>query len=118
MDYAILILLLPFFSFLLLGVFGKWFSHKAAGLVGTVVLGVVAVMAYYTAFEYFFQTPRTAEGVLPTLMPYNFTWLPFFVKGLSFNMGIMLDPISVMMLIVITTVSLKVHIYSIGYMHS
>lgn len=117
MDYTILILLLPFFSFLLLGVFGKWFSHKAAGLVGTVVLGVVAVMAYYTAFEYFSQTPRTAEGVLPTLMPYNFTWLPFFVKGLSFNMGIMLDPISVMMLIVITTVSLMVHIYSFGYMH-
>lgn len=117
MDYTILILLLPFFSFLLLGVFGKWFSHKAAGLVGTVVLGVVAVMAYYTAFEYFFQTPRTAEGVLPTLMPYNFTWLPFFVKGLSFNMGIMLDPISVMMLIIITTVSLMVHIYSFGYMH-
>lgn len=117
MDYTILILLLPFFSFLLLGVFGKWFSHKAAGLVGTVVLGVVAVMAYYTAFEYFFQTPRMAEGVLPTLMPYNFTWLPFFVKGLSFNMGIMLDPISVMMLIVITTVSLMVHIYSFGYMH-
>ena len=117
MDYTILILLLPFFSFLLLGVFGKWFTHKAAGLVGTVVLGVVAVMAYYTAFEYFFQTPRTAEGVLPTLMPYNFTWLPFFVKGLSFNMGIMLDPISVMMLIVITTVSLMVHIYSFGYMH-
>lgn len=117
MDYTILILLLPFFSFLLLGVFGKWFSHKAAGLVGTVVLGVVAVMAYYTVFEYFFQTPRTAEGVLPTLMPYNFTWLPFFVKGLSFNMGIMLDPISVMMLIVITTVSLMVHIYSFGYMH-
>lgn len=117
MDYTILILLLPFFSFLLLGVFGKWFSHKAAGLVGTVVLGMVAVMAYYTAFEYFFQTPRTVEGVLPTLMPYNFTWLPFFVKGLSFNMGIMLDPISVMMLIVITTVSLMVHIYSFGYMH-
>lgn len=117
MDYTILILLLPFFSFLLLGVFGKWFSHKAAGLVGTAVLGVVAVMAYYTAFEYFFQTPRTAEGVLSTLMPYNFTWLPFFVKGLSFNMGIMLDPISVMMLIVITTVSLMVHIYSFGYMH-
>lgn len=117
MDYTILILLLPFFSFLLLGVFGKWFSHKAAGLMGTAVLGVVAVLAYYTAFQYFFQTPRTAEGVLPTLMPYNYQWLPFFVKGLSFDMGIMLDPISVMMLIVITTVSLMVHIYSFGYMH-
>lgn len=117
MESTILILLLPFFSFLLLGVFGKWFSHKAAGLVGTAVLLVVAALSYYTAYDYFFCTARTAEGVLPTLMPYNFTWLPFFVHGLSFDMGIMLDPISVMMLIVISTVSLMVHIYSFGYMH-
>ncbi len=116
MDYTILILLLPFFSFLLLGVFGKWFSHKAAGLTGTAVLSAVAVLSYYTAYQYFFCTPRV-EGVLPTLTPYNFTWLPFFVKGLSFDMGIMLDPISVMMLIVISTVSLMVHVYSFGYMH-
>ena len=116
MDYTILILLLPFFSFLLLGVFGKYLSHKTAGLIGTAVLLVAAILAYYTAFEYFTQ-PRTADGVFPTLMPYNFKWLPFFVQGLSFDMGIMLDPISVMMLIVITTVSLMVHIYSFGYMH-
>ncbi|MGM9693665.1 MAG: NADH-quinone oxidoreductase subunit L [Alloprevotella sp.] len=117
MESTILILLLPFFSFLLLGVFGKWFSHKAAGLVGTAVLAVVALLSYQTAYEYFFQTARTAEGALPTLIPYNVTWLPFFVNGLSFDMGILLDPISVMMLIVISTVSLMVHIYSFGYMH-
>ena len=69
-----------------------------------------------TAFDYFTQ-PRTADGVFPTLVPYNFTWLPFFNEGLHFDMGIMLDPISVMMLIVISTVSLMVHIYSFGYMH-
>ena len=117
MDSTILILLLPFFSFILLGVFGKWFSHKAAGLTGTAVLLAVAALSYYTAYEYFLCTPRTAEGVLPTLMPYNIKWLPFFVEGLSFDMGIMLAPISVMMLIVISTVSLMVHIYSFGYMH-
>ena len=117
MDSTILILLLPFFSFILLGVFGKWFSHKAAGLTGTAVLMAVVALSYYTAYEYFLCTPRTAEGVLPTLMPYNIKWLPFFVEGLSFDMGIMLDPISVMMLIVISTVSLMVHIYSFGYMH-
>ena len=117
MESTILILLLPFFSFLLLGVFGKWFSHKAAGLVGTAVLAVVALLSYQTAYDYFFLTERTAEGVLPTLIPYNVTWLPFFVNGLSFDMGILLDPISVMMLIVISTVSLMVHIYSFGYMH-
>ncbi|MCI7168453.1 MAG: NADH-quinone oxidoreductase subunit L, partial [Bacteroidales bacterium] len=117
MESTILILLLPFFSFLLLGVFGKWFSHKAAGLVGTAVLAVVALLSYQTAYDYFFLTERTAEGALPTLIPYNVTWLPFFVNGLSFDMGILLDPISVMMLIVISTVSLMVHIYSFGYMH-
>ena len=117
MESTILILLLPFFSFILLGVFGKWFSHKAAGLTGTAVLLAVAALSYATAYTYFFDTARTAEGVLPTLVPYNFKWLPFFVEGLSFDMGIMLDPISVMMLIVISTVSLMVHIYSFGYMH-
>lgn len=116
MEYTLLILLLPFFSFLLLGICGKWLSHKTAGLIGTLVLGVVAVLSYATAYEYF-TLPRTAEGVFETLTPYNFTWLPFFNESLHFDMGIQLDPISVMMLIVISTVSLMVHIYSFGYMH-
>ena len=116
MEYTLLILLLPFFSFLLLGICGKWLSHKTAGLIGTLVLGVVAVLSYTTAYEYF-TLPRTAEGVFETLTPYNFTWLPFFNEGLHFDMGIQLDLISVMMLIVISTVSLMVHIYSFGYMH-
>lgn len=116
MEYTLLILLLPFFSFLLLGICGKWLSHKTAGLIGTLVLGVVAVLSYTTAYEYF-TLPRTAEGVFETLTPYNFTWLPFFNEVLHFDMGIQLDPISVMMLIVISTVSLMVHIYSFGYMH-
>lgn len=116
MEYTLLILLLPFFSFLLLGICGKWLSHKAAGLIGTCVLGIVAILAYKTAWDYFTMS-RTAEGIYETLTPYNFTWLPFFNEGLHFDLGIQLDPISVMMLIVITTVSLMVHIYSFGYMH-
>ena len=116
MEYTLLILLLPFFSFLLLGICGKWLSHKTAGLIGTLVLGVVAVLSYTTAYQYF-TLPRTAEGVFETLTPYNFTWLPFFNESLHFDMGIQLDPISVMMLIVISNVSLMVHIYSFGYMH-
>ena len=52
-TYTVFILLLPFLSFLFLGLAGKWLSHRTAGLFGTIVLGVVAVMSYYTAFEYF-----------------------------------------------------------------
>lgn len=116
MEYTLLILLLPFLSFLILGICGKWLSHKTAGIIGTCVLGVVTLLSYTTAYEYFTQ-PRTSGGVLETVIPYNFTWLPFFNEGPHFDIGIMLDPISVMMLIVISTVSLMVHIYSFGYMH-
>ena len=113
-TYTILILLLPFLSFLFLGLAGKWLSHRAAGLFGTTVLGVVTVLSYYTAFTYF--TADRVDGVFQTLVPVNFVWLPFS-DALHFDLGIMLDPISVMMLIVISTVSLMVHIYSFGYMH-
>ncbi len=113
MEYTLLILLLPFLSFLFLGLCGKWLSHKVAGLVGTFSLGAVAVLSYWTAIEYF--TADRVAGAFQTIVPYNFTWLP--LGNLHFDMGILLDPISVMMLIVISTVSLMVHIYSFGYMH-
>ena len=113
-SYVCLILLLPAFTFLVLGLAGMKMSHKVAGLIGTTSLGIVTILSYITAFNYFTAT-RTAEGVYATLVPYNFTWLP--LGSLHFDMGILLDPISVMMLIVISTVSLMVHIYSFGYMH-
>ena len=49
MEYTILILLLPFLSFLALGLGGKWMSHRTAGLIGTAALGVVAVLSHLTA---------------------------------------------------------------------
>ena len=113
MEYTLFILLLPFLSFLLLGLCGKWLSHKVSGLIGTTSLGVVTALSYFTAFEYF--TAERVDGVFATIVPYNTTWLP--LGGLNFDLGILLDPISVMMLIVISTVSLMVHIYSFGYMH-
>ena len=114
MEYTILILLLPFLSFLALGLGGKWMSHRTAGLIGTASLCAVTVLAYATAIAYF-SMPRLADGTYETLMPYNYTWLPF-TERLSIAMGILLDPISVVMLLVISTVSLMVHIYSFGYM--
>lgn len=113
-KYTILILLLPLLSFLLLGLAGMKMRHRLAGSIGTISLGVVALLSYVTAYNYF-TLDRTAEGVFPTVQPWNFEWLPF-TESLYIDMGIMLDPISVMMLVVISTVSLMVHIYSFGYM--
>ena len=116
MDYSftLFILLLPALSFLILGLAGMKMSHKVAGLVGTTSLALVTILSYATAFFYF-TADRCADGTYATIVPYNFTWLP--LGNLNFDIGILLDPISVMMLIVISTVSLMVHIYSFGYMH-
>ena len=112
-SYTIFIMLLPLLSFLVLGLAGMKMQHKTAGLIGTCSLGLVTILSYTTAFQYF--TADRVNGVFQTFVPYNFTWLP--LGNLHFDMGILLDPISVMMLIVISTVSLMVHIYSFGYMH-
>ena len=114
MEYTILILLLPFLSFLVLGLAGMKLRPVVAGAIGTAVLAVVAVLSYATAWEYF-SAGRDAAGVFPTIIPWNRVWLPI-AGNLHIDLGILLDPISVMMLVVISTVSLMVHIYSFGYM--
>lgn len=114
MEYTILILAIPLLSFLLLGLLGKRMPHMLAGTIGTLSLAAVTALSYFTAAEYFLAG-RNAAGVFADIMPYNFTWLPFD-NMLGIDMGILLSPISVMMLIVISTVSLMVHIYSLGYM--
>ena len=78
------------------------------------MLAVVALLSYCTAFEYF-SAGRDAAGMFPTLVPWNTVWLPIS-RTLHIDLGILLDPISVMMLVVISTVSLMVHVYSLGYM--
>ena len=53
MELTILILLLPFLSFLILGIGGKWMSHRTAGAIGTLILGAVAVLSYVRAILFF-----------------------------------------------------------------
>jgi proton-translocating NADH-quinone oxidoreductase, chain L len=101
MSYVIYILLLPLASFVILGLFGK---KSFAGIVGTLVLLACTVLSIMAAYEYH-------EPV--TVMKY--TWLPF-ASGLSIDMGIMLDTPAVMMLVVISFISLMVHVFSLGYM--
>lgn len=114
MEYTLYILVLPFLSFLFLALCGMKMKKGLAGAIGTTSTSIVTLLSYFTAYKYF-SAERTAEGVYQTLTPYNFEWLPF-TTDLHIDMGILLDPISVMMLIVVSTVSLMVHIYSFGYM--
>jgi NADH-quinone oxidoreductase subunit L len=109
-----LIPLLPLAGFVLLGLFGRKYFKKSAGLIGTLLLLSSTILALYTAYDYFFVYGKV-DGVYQQFIPFQMTWLEFS-KGVSIDMGLLIDPISVMMLVVVTFISLMVHIYSLGYM--
>lgn len=113
-SFTLLIPLVPFFTFILLGLAGHKMKPVISGLIGTLGLTVSFILSYFTAFQYFVNYGKV-DGVFSKIIPFNTTWLNLTDK-LHIDMGILLDPISVMMLVVITTVSLMAHIYSIGYM--
>jgi NADH-quinone oxidoreductase subunit L len=106
-----LIPLLPLFTFLVLGLYGRKFFKNASGIIGTLSLLISFVIAVFTAYSYF----HIHQGSHPAEIPFKYTWLQFN-EGMSIDMGIQLDPISVMMIVVVTFVSLMVHIFSLGYM--
>ncbi len=114
-SFVIWIPLIPFFMFAFLGLFGNRLGPKISGLLGTGGLLAGFIMSLIIAYKYFFVVGRVEE-VYQKIIAYNTVWMHLTDK-LTINMGALIDPISVMMLVVITTVSLMVHIYSIGYMH-
>ena len=120
MDITIplLILAIPLAMFLFLGLVGMKLSHRTAGVLGCLGMGVTLVLAYYTAFVYFFShNPlfQGADGTHLQYMVFNQTWLQF-TDSLAIKLGFLLDPISALLLVVITTISFMVHLYSMGYM--
>ncbi len=110
-----LVPLLPFAVFLLTGLFGRKYLKNFSGILGTLSLLVAFVISIYTAYEYFFIQGRDANGIFEKIIAFKYTWLQFS-PGVSIDMGVVLDPISIMMIVVVTFISLMVHIYSMGYM--
>ena len=113
-GYTIWILILPFLMFLLLGLAGHKLKAKLSGLLGTAGLGIITFLSYFTAYQYFFRSEKISD-TYQQITAFNTIWLRL-TENLHIDMGVLLDPISVMMLIVVTTVSFMVHIYSLGYM--
>lgn len=113
----ILILAIPITMFFILGLFGMKMSHKLAGVLGILGMGTAMVLSYTVAFTYFFSGDAAfiIDGVRQQVEIFDVTWLAFTDK-LVVSLGFLLDPISAMMLVVITTISFFVHLYSWGYM--
>jgi NADH-quinone oxidoreductase subunit L len=104
MEY-ILIPLLPFAAFLILGLFGHWIRDKAH---------LIAVPAVIVSFILSVLAFIQVSGGHHTSMPL-YTWLTS--GDLRITLGISIDRLTAAMLILVTTVSSLVHIYTIGYMH-
>ena len=100
-----LIVFLPLLGFLIAGIFGRWIGARPSELVTTVLLGVSFLLAWVA----FFQVAGGADTHVPVA-----NW---FVSGkLSVAWALRIDTLTAVMLVVVTTVSFLVHVYSIGYM--
>ena len=112
--YVLWIPLLPLLTFVVLGIFGRKYFKTSAGIIGTASLLAAAILSFNTAYHYFLVDGKV-NGVFQKIIALQYTWLSFS-PGVSVDMGIVIDPISVMMLVVVTSVSLMVHLFSLGYM--
>ncbi len=100
-----LIPLLPFAGFLIAGLFGKYLKEKAAyfpiaGVIGAFILSVSALF----------------DVIGGAVLNENiYSWIS--IGTLSVNVGFQIDQLTAVMLLVVTTLSSLIHIYSVGYMH-
>jgi NADH-quinone oxidoreductase subunit L len=100
-----LIVFLPLFGFLIAGIFGRWIGARGAEYVTTGFLGVCFVLSWIA----FFQVAGGADAHVPIA-----NW---FTSGkLAVAWALRIDTLTAVMLVVVTTVSFLVHVYSIGYM--
>jgi NADH-quinone oxidoreductase subunit L len=105
-----LILILPFLTFAINGLFlGNKNAKAAAGLAVT-FNGLAFASAAILAVHYFMSSFAPQKAVL-----FDHSFIPF-AGELVARIGMLIDPLSVMMLVVVTFISFMVNIYSIGYM--
>lgn len=113
-SYIAFIPLLPLITFVVLGLFGRKYFKTFSGTIGTASLLASTLLSLYTAYQYFFVDGKV-NGVYEKITALKYTWLQFS-PNLSIDMGIVIDPISVLLIVVVTFVSLMVHVFSLGYM--
>ncbi len=105
-THLLLVVLLPLLGAVLAGLFGR-----RIGRVGSHSITIAGVAASFALSAY------VMWQLLQGAAPFNenlYTW--FQVGGIEANVGFMVDKLTAMMMVVVTFVSLLVHVYTIGYM--
>ncbi|MDO8994991.1 MAG: NADH-quinone oxidoreductase subunit L, partial [Sediminibacterium sp.] len=102
----LLLVLLPLIGSILAGLFGRFLGRHGASIISTSCVGLTTLFSWIAFYE---------VGVCDS--PVYFTLFPWIDSGLlTANWGFLFDSLTVVMLIVITSVSFLVHVYSTSYM--
>jgi NADH-quinone oxidoreductase subunit L len=101
------IVFLPLIGFLIAGCFGRWIGVRASEIVTTAFLFVAMLLSWIAFIRVGFGAGATHVQVA--------NWM---TSGeLAVDWAFRIDTLTAVMLIVVTTVSALVHLYSMGYMH-
>jgi len=101
----ILILILPLISSIL-GLCGRWLGRSVSTFSNVLLLG----LAWIISLILFFDVCYCANVINVKL----YTWL--LIENYNITFGLLFDPLSSSMIVVICTISMFVHLYSLGYM--
>ena len=101
------IVFLPLAGFLIAALFGRAIGARASEVVTTTFLFIACLFAWITFASVGFDDQGARVQVL--------RWI--YVGALKIDWALRIDTLTAIMLVVITTVSSLVHLYSIGYMH-
>jgi len=106
-----IILCLPFASLVIIAFILRPFFNNCPKLGGYVTIGAIGI-ACALAFWVLFSVMSAPDHRIAT-EPVN--WL--LVGNLTINIGVIIDPLTAVMLVVVSFISLMVQLYSQGYMH-
>ena len=110
-DYVWLIPTFPLIGFLINGLYGKKLPKNVVGTIGATAVGLSFLLTVAIFLE-FLKLPPDAPKAVQKVM---FTWIS--AGNFSAEVAFLIDPLSLIMLLVVSGVSTLIHIYSIGYMH-
>src|SRR6202790_2814964 len=97
----------PLAAAVIAGLFGKSIGKTGAHSVTILGVGISCVLSFYVLYQILFNGQAPFNGPV-------YTWLAS--DGVTMEVGFLIDRLSAMMMVVVTFVSLMVHIYTIGYM--
>lgn len=111
MDYLWLTIALPLLGFLFLGLLGRRMPPPAAAILGVATVGLSAAIAAAVSAEFLLNKPA-AGNFSQTL------WIWIDAGTFKSVANIHLDPLSLVMMLVVTFVGFLIHLYSMDYMRN